>query len=772
MQKQKELKNILYRMGFALCSSLPLYSNFAPALIADTTTHNPELQILSSGSMSYLWETDTIVASDGVSAHYGDYTMHANDLEWNRQEGRIEISGDVAFKHKSTAPLEEREREVPSYQAWLPTSFQNRSFLMLTEEIIFFSDEGVLDSIGVSSVLFHEGRLNTHSIHLRLRDDYLIARNIQGGNGTFFFSAREVEATDGIALLTDITLFAGEPDFWNPRIRASQARITEQGHANLRGVSLGIGPVPLLYLPRAWARNWDFGVNFTFGGGFSDKLGTYADLGISFRLLPYLSLSPDVSYYSRRGVLLSPNFAWEKTIESTDWITEGRFQSGYINDRGTESLRGDDAFGEPIGHDRGYVNFQGMVVQPGSWSFVNQYQYGSDTDVLRDFRPDLEEKYFAPESFSEWYVPFGPFGFTALGRFRTMDVREALAAEPSVRLDMYPLPLGDTETIQRGWLAYNRLRLSGGNVEDPVFTEQFEAAYRLNRPYSLNEWLTLNPTAGARWRSYQNSDPGPSTSHRVLYETGFDLQADFHGHWQVESDTWRISELIHRLQPLIGYRWMPVTGDPYDDLPQIEPFTYLSGTDPLGFAGLENETSAGPRQILRIGAQNQLLARGDSSDRRFRQLASWGIYQDFIEKRSEDPARPNNLSTNLQVNPAPWVDAQLFARVYSDTFTLQEITPSFGLRDGDQWETRIFIQSLQRTVNQVLWMGDIAINPRNRVFYRIRYDGQKQEITEQRYGLRRQLGNAWILSAATTFRRGDQRQGDFQFQISLTSLIF
>jgi len=740
--------------------------------MASDIRSEPELNLLSTGSMSYDWNSETISAADGVSAEYGDYTMQAEVLEWDRKNDRIAVSRDVVLRHSPSSSEDLPRDGLPAYQAWLPTSFQNRSFLMLTDEVVFLSGAEMLEIEGITSVTFYEGRLNAEWIHLRFQDEYLEARNIQGGNGTFFFSANSVEASDNVAHLEEITLYGGEPEFWNPRIRASRARIEERGHASMRGVSLGIGPVPLIYLPRAWVRNWDFGVNFNFGGGFSDKLGTYIDAEASFKVHPSVRLRPGFSYYSSRGVLLSPNFAWQDTFEAADLITEGHFQSGYINDRGSESERGLDAFGNPISHHRGYVHLEAMVVQPGSWSFVNQYEYQTDTDVLRDFRPRLEEQYFAPESFSEWYVPFGPFGFTALGRFRTMDVRESLAAEPGVRLDMYPLPVGETNVLQRGWLAYNRLRLSGGNVENPVFTEQLEAAYRLDRAYSLTNWLTLTPTAGARWRSYQNSDPGPSSSHRILYETGFDLHADLHGHWNVQSDTWNISEIIHQMTPLVGYRWMPVTGDPYQDIPQVEPFTYLSGTDPLGFTGLENETSAGPRQILRLGVENQVLTRGNEPDRRFRQLATWGIYQDFIEKRSEDPARPNNLSSSLRVNPAPWVDLQLFARVNSDSFTLQEITPSFGLRDGDQWETRVYVQSLQRTVNQVLWLGEYALNPRNRLFYRIRYDGQKEQITEQRYGLQRQLGNAWILSGSTTFRRGDSRQGNFQFQLSLTSLLF
>ena len=590
------------------------------------------IDIESSAPLEYDFETGQLETKGSIEANYGHYALQAGSLIWDRQEGDAFLDNGVLLRHQPPPEIlpsdsEEQIRGPQVYRAWLPTSFQNRSFLILAENVEIEDGGERLLASGRGAVLFNEGRLNAESLTVSRADETLIAETMRGGNGTFFFSGAKVEASQGEARLEDATFYAGIPGPWSPRVHLNHAIVRENGKASLYGATLGIGPVPLLYLPRAWVRNWDFGVSFELDAGFADNLGTYVDAGASFKALPDLTVNPALSYYSKRGTLLSPNFSWNTEWETLDIQTEGTLLSGYINDQGDAELRGVDDFGDPIGRSRGYLHLQAMANRPGGSSFVNQYEFQSDNEVLRDFREGLEDRYFAPESFSEWYIPFGPFSFTALGRFRTMDVRESLDAEPSLQLALNPIPIGETGIVQRGWLGYDRLSLTGENISPDVSTDRFEAVYRLDRRFALNDWLFLTPTAGARWRSYNHSDPAPTSSSRVLYETGFDLYGDFHRSWNIQSRAWEIDELVHRIRPLIGYRWMPVGGSSYESVPQINPPTYLSGTDPLGFAGVENQTSAGALQILRVGAENQILTRRGEDAGGYRELATINVYQ-------------------------------------------------------------------------------------------------------------------------------------------------
>ena len=146
--------------------------------------------------------------------------------------------------------------------------------------------------------------------------------------------------------------------------------------------------------------------------------------------------------------------------------------------------------------------------------------------------------------------------------------------------------------------------------------------------------------------------------------------------------------------------------------------------------------------------------------------------RDFIDQRSSEPARADNFTTLIRVDPASWIQLQFFSRIDSDSFTLREVTPMIGIRNGDLWSSRLYLQSLQNTVNQVYWLGDVAVSRNNRFLFSLRYNGQNQQLTEQKYGIQRKLGNSWLATISTVFRRDNVRQSDFQFEVSLTSLLF
>ena len=731
------------------------------------------LRIISSGTLDYDLASGMVSAAGPVEAEYGIYRLEAGELFWNRGEERVRASGGVRISNPGVVPDPRAAGgRGDVFEAWWPRSYENLPFVLRADAAELTPGAAGIRADGGISARFPLGRMNGASIAVDRTEagGDLSAERIETGDGAFLVRAASVSADDETVEMEDASVYMGEPSDWGPRIHADRIRhVRGRETISLYGVTLGVGPIPILYLPRGWLRDWDLGVSFDLGGGFQDNLGIYADFGVGFRVNSFLRLEPMVSYYERRGVMGSPNFSWNRTSDSGDYYTRGSVLAGAIHDNGDAALRGVDRFGDAIGVSRGYALAQGLGNRRRGWSFVNQFEARSDSEVLRDFRPGLESRFFAPESFSELFVPLGGFSFTALGRFRTLDMTESLEAVPSVRLALEPSRLGATNLRHEAWAGFARLEREDSAGSNLASANRWEAAYRAAYPLPAPPWLSITPTTGIRQRVYQDVAASGTDGDATLFEAGIDVSTEFHRRWEVRSRVWDVDGLLHQVRPLVGYRWMPSAGLDEVDIPGIMPPVYTSGVDPLGFDNLVYRSDSGAENTLRMGVENRLLAGRFDDPRRMRELGSVGLYQDWLEG---DGARADNTMLALGLSPAPWISLDLFTRVETSSLTLIEFVPGLVLRDGDRWESRWYFQSLQHRVNQLLWDAEIAVTRRDRFLFDMRYNGQSQKVTRQAYGWSRRIGNAWIFETRFIFRKDDEREPDFQVNFSLTSLLF
>lgn len=737
------------------------------------------LRVLSSGSLDYDMETGTVSASGPVEADYGPYALEAGKVVWERQEGVVRALDGIRLTNPGEEIDEERFfRGGDFFEAWWPESYRGVPFVLDAGSAFLQGGGESLRVSGGASARFPFGRLNAEEIFVsvpgRQPDRGSVeGKSVHAGSGVFLIAAENIEGDQEEVHMENATILLGEPADLGPRISADRiSRKRGEDYINLYGATVEIGPLPVFYLPRAWLRDWDLGVSFDVGAGFSDKLGIYGELGVGFSVAEGLRLEPGGSWYSKRGWLLSPNFSWEKTSDSGLYYTEGSVLSGWIHDRGGESLRGTDLFGNPIGPSRGYALARGLGNQRGGWSFVNQFEARSDSEVLRDFRSGLESRFFAPESFSELFVPFGAFRFTALGRFRTADMTESIEAIPALQVALTPTELGQSGLIHEGWVGYAELEREDFAETDQASASRLDGGYRLSAPLRPNHWLTVTPLAGVRQRAYSDVGGEGADGSSTLFELGFDVGMDFHRRWSTRSRIWDVDGLIHQVRPVIGYRWLPRSGMDESSIPAIAPDVYTSGVHPLGLNNLPYRSDDGPVQTLRVGVENQLLAGRYDQPTFMRSMGSVGIYQDIIEAREGASSLPSNTMLQLDSNPAYWLGLSLFTRVETESLTLIEFVPGLRLQDGDRWVSQWYFQSLQRRVNQLLWDAEVSLTRRDRFLFEMRYSGQSQKVTRHSYGWQRRFGNSWLISSKLIFRQDDAREGDFQVNFSATSLLF
>ena len=753
-----------------LAAGLPV-----PGAAEESAAIQGPLEILSSGDLDYDFSSGVVSSDEPVEARYGPYRVEAGAIRWDRDKGLVRLSGGVRLDNDDAEKMDRaRGRDDDFFEVWWPDSYQEVSFIITgdTAEIDTTNEKISIEGGALNRIPY--GRLWTKSLDIRRGEaPALTAGETRAGSGEFVIGAESVQADESEVVLSGAGVFLSDPNDWGPRIKADRIQHgAGNQYISLYGAKLGVGPIPILYLPRAWLRDWDLGISFDLGGGFSDPLGMYGEFGLSFKATDSLRLSPSVSWFGRRGWLFSPNFSWNRTSDSGEYYSEGSVLAGYISDRGDTSLRGDDRFGNPIDPSRGYVLARGLGNQRQGWSFVNQFEARSDTEVLRDFRPGLEGRYFAPESFSEITVPLGAFSFSALGRFRTMDMTESIEAIPSVALSLEPDYLGTTRFSHEGRIDFSRLERANFDDINQASATRWEGIYRISYELVADDWLSLRPVGGIRERIYDDVRGSGSDGHSTLFEVGFDLSMDFHRQWPIESEIWNIEGFTHQSSPVLGYRWMPQSGMPETDIPDIAPDVYTSGVSPLGFSDLAYSSDTGAKQVMRIGWENRFLAGEFGNPTKLRDLGTFSVYQDFIDQRESSDSLPSNTMLAFTANPAPWLGVELFSRVETESMTMIEWVPGLTLRDGDRWQSTWYFQSLQRQVNELLWDAEIALNRNNWFVFEMRYNGQSQRINKQVYGWRHRLGNAWLLEARMIFRRGDAREGPFQINFGLTSLLF
>ena len=112
----------------------------------------------------------------------------------------------------------------------------------------------------------------------------------------------------------------------------------------------------------------------------------------------------------------------------------------------------------------------------------------------------------------------------------------------------------------------------------------------------------------------------------------------------------------------------------------------------------------------------------------------------------------------------------MFNRVDPIAFTEREVRARIGITDGDRWTASLNASVLQHFVSQYWLEGQYRISERMSLFGRWRYDEHVGGLTEQFYGVRERLGEAWDLEYGVAYYRGAGNQDGFGVNVKLILL--
>ncbi len=673
-------------------------------------------------------------------------------IEFDQKRGALVATGDAAFRD---GPL-----------------------LVRAEEIGFFRREQRAEARGNVGLTRSGFKLLAPAVDYRIEERSFSASDFKAGRWPLYFEGEALTAVDDQITFENATVYFGEPRPLSLRVEAQSLTYFENGELEATRARLRLGNLPTLPLPRFSGSLDRSPIRYTGRLGFRDNLGFYFQNEALLEVSPEGYAGMNLDLYSERGILLGPAFLYRASPEDSTRLN-GSILSGWIRDGGE---LGTDRLGLPVDEDRGFL--EGSHAQ----SFANGLQLNgrislwTDSEVTRDFRPDLFYHNQNPDSFLEALYQKGPFVGSVFTRFAPNDFQRIHTRLPEIRLDLLPTRLGETGVWQRGSLSLARLKedLPGNPLSHPILpgvplpneSDRADLQYGWFYPLKLAEGVHLTPRLAGKVTHYFETldlaDDGEYT--RVLGEVGLDLDFRATGTWNLRNEIWGINGFRHSFRPRLQYRFVPDASAGSTKIYPIDRPVLTFNRRVVNLMDERMTDALQDRHFVRLGVENVFFTR----HREFgvRELASIHIFQDVLLDKPAGANTWNSFWTEFQISPAPWIDFMLFTRSDLEDQSFSELRGRIRIQDADHWWLSFGSDYLDESYDQYLIEYSRRLNPNWRADLRLRWDARSEKWIEQEYGLAQRIGQSLLLRYAIRVREGSSREDDLQFTLSLNFLGF
>lgn len=660
------------------------------------------------------------------------------------------------------------------------------------DEVIYDTKLEIAHAHGTVAINLENLRFLTDDVVFARESGTIESDNVRGGIHPFYFSAEAISgssAESSDVTLSEAVMYFGEPHW------SSLSFCVDSMHYNSKEDWLHLSPsvlriagVPVLPLPpisvprlerppvRIWANS-----------GSSSTPGLY--LRTTTRLTLWDNYEPGMllDFYERSGPLVGPALAYDTRKESNgDHWMFGDFQSGYINDT---AKRENDIYGNSIGGKRGFIDWFHKQ-QIDRLEITGVIHRWSDSQVVRNFRPDTYDENRHPDNFFEFVVPDRGYYLSALTRMHLNDFQSTQQRLPEIRLDMMPREIAQSGIYQRFSASYAYLveensdeyHLVQTNDGNKLKSSRADVYYGLDAPIKFGDVATLTPVAGIRTTFYGDTVPNAEDTYwRTIGQVGFDLQFLATGVSDYTNETWKINGLRHVFRPVFQYRYLPGVDSQSSRIPQIDRDIYRDAPSILDLGENRAVDQIYDEHIFRIGLENLFQTR--HPDYGSTNLAEFNIYQDI--RKTERPVDDRRLSDNfmdLTISPAPWVSFLFTHRMDVYSFNTKSLKTGVRFTDGDVWSTTLAAHYLsnddlayygcQTHARQYTLTLDYRLNSYWDFYGNWRYDDEKNIFTDQYYGLRQRFGNSWLIEYYVRYRRDAGDDSDFSIGVSLSLVTF
>lgn len=591
------------------------------------------------------------------------------------------------------------------------------------------------------------------------------ARNLRVGEFPLYVSGETVTGTLDEMVFTNATVFFRENAGYSPSLKARHLTYAHGRIVRARKVGLGLLSGHFVPIPSVEQElDVDFDFHLSARLGYRGKLGAFSELGVQVPLAPGLKAGADLGFYSSRGVMAGPAASYD--IHGATGSYQGVFNSGYIRDGGDRET---DILGHPVPHNRAFATWQHQQRIGDHLTLDGEFNYWSDSEVLRDFRHREFTRVQQPDSFFEAAYTAHNYAVSVFTRLHPNQFERVQERLPEVRFDLLPssLALG---VYQRGSASAAVLQADAFGLDPKLRTDRLDAYYGLERTFTPAPWFTFTPVAGGRVTHYTDALGGKDAYTRTFGEVGFDAHLLASGTFDYKNPVWEIDGLRHLVEPKLSYRYAPEAARGRAFIPPIDRRVFSTYLQPLAIADSRNLEDLTRLNTLRLSLNNTLQTRDPSYGSR--QLAALNFAADY--HFDDVPGRRHlpNVYSELSVTPAPWLQWQVFQRFNPHALTQQEFNTAVELVDQEWWSARLATHFLKNNYEEYFLEYRQRLNEVFDVTALWRYDARSSRFNEQRYGVWQRLGQTWAVKYEIAWFSGTRREGSFALNIDVQLLKF
>ncbi len=592
----------------------------------------------------------------------------------------------------------------------------------------------------------------------------LKVRNLRVGQFPVYLSGELVEGTFERLEFTHATIFFRENAAYAPSIKAARVVYQKGRIVAAEGLELGLLGGHFIHLPK-FEHDLETELISYFTGkvGYRRSLGPFVEADLRLPVARGLKVGGDFGLYGTRGLMAGPGADYKTA--SGDSSIRGSLSSGYISDHGDRLT---DSLGQPIPKDRSFLAWTHQQ-RRSDFTLDGQFNYWSDSEVLRDFRPKAYFPVQQPDSFLEAAYAGQNYLVSAFTRFhpnRYYRVQERL---PEIRFDLLP------SEVPAGF--YERLNASFALLQEDSFlnapakkSTRLDVYYGLERPWAPTNWFTFTPVAGGRFTHYGDAVGGKNTYARTLGEVGFDARLRASGTFDYKNEIWGIDGLRHLIEPRLSYRYAPEAADGARYIPSIDRRVFATYLQPLSIADQRNVDQLSQLDTLRLELRQTLQTRDTTYGSR--DLVTLDLAADYRFSREPGQRPLSDLHTALAITPANWMTFEVYQRFTPQISLQQELNYALEFRDQEWWSARLSSHFLRGDYEEYALDYQHRLNEVFDVVGRWRYDVKRSRFNEQTYGLKQRLGQTWSVLYEVSLFEGRRRESSFSFNVSVELLKF
>ena len=640
-------------------------------------------------------------------------------------------------------------------------TFEGKGITLIADEIRYSKNTGQAVATGNVRLNIKGLRLVAAKVTYKTDTGFFTAEDFRMGYFPSMISGKSLEGTAKKIILHHSTVYTSQQGKIVPNVYSTEMVIHPQEESTkveLMGALMKVGPAPLLPIPYAVVdipKQQELDLRATMG--YDNAYGAYVRTESLYPVNDRLKLGGNLDYYSNRGVLFGPSYAYQsESIHST-------LSTGFIEDDNI-AQRGVDIRGMPIPEGRGFVDFK-YKQDLGPLQLTEQTQYWSDSDVLRDFRPDAYKNEQAPESYAEAVLPLQDSYLSAFTRYDPNNFDPVPETMPELRLDRLATPIANTG-------AYYSFFNSVAHIDEaPLFYDRYDTILTFERPTAINSWWQVNPVIGGRYTYWDNTIAGsPNSSYqRLLGEVGFDSQWSFYNIYEIKNDTWGIDGLKHTIQPIVQYRYLPAASAGAGQIPDIEGRVFDTNLRPTDFLYMSDVDNLESLNLIRLGLKQSFQTRDSTTgDFPTRDLMTLEFYQDYNITATTDHPHWDSFYTLAEINPNDWISVGVFTRMSIEDLTWQEDRLYMTLKDGDYRSITFSTRFLQdNDINQYTLTYLQKLTDRLSFVSNLSYDFDLHAFTQVMVGVSQRLRSGWELVYSVEREVDDARDSDTGFKVHL-----